>query len=379
MNNPGRPPGCGGQTARGSAKRSAAASARAPGAAGLSPAASGTSQLPGTTRHHPARGAARGRGRGVPGRGARRQVRPRVRARIGVAAGCGARAVGCVRVGFAASDIDRVRGAGEERRRATRDARRARVTSSEFTRGREPRRGAGQEPYPAALSRARPGAAFRKALPAGGSEPTRGWELPGRYGRAAREGSHGVPRPARRPGTALPVLAAFLCGRSGDFPSAGRPAVTSARVRWQRSLRGRVTPRGSSCSSGCGKGTAAAAGGRAAAGGGRPWSPSRGALPAPRCLGTSNRSGTSWLSPCPDPICAAETANALKGGGGEGRLKGHRGRGFPADTRGPTPPHRGATGGLGAVWKRRREGSGRRNGSDPPAACVGAAAARARC
>lgn len=45
MNNPGRPPGCGGQIALGSAKRSAATSARASGAVGLSPAGSGSTHM----------------------------------------------------------------------------------------------------------------------------------------------------------------------------------------------------------------------------------------------------------------------------------------------------------------------------------------------
>ncbi|XP_063249099.1 collagen alpha-1(III) chain-like [Prinia subflava] len=45
MNNPGRPPGCGGQIALGSAKRSAATSARASGGVGLSPAGSGSAYI----------------------------------------------------------------------------------------------------------------------------------------------------------------------------------------------------------------------------------------------------------------------------------------------------------------------------------------------
>lgn len=77
MNNPGRPPGCGGQIAVGSAKRSAATSARASGAAGLSPAGSGSAHiaaaertaLPGPPGGKTERGRAPGgrpRGRGAP-------------------------------------------------------------------------------------------------------------------------------------------------------------------------------------------------------------------------------------------------------------------------------------------------------------------------
>lgn len=76
MNNPGRPPGCGGQIALGSAKRSAATSARASGAAGLSPAGSGSAHiaaaertaLPGPPGGETAQGRGPGaaRGRGAP-------------------------------------------------------------------------------------------------------------------------------------------------------------------------------------------------------------------------------------------------------------------------------------------------------------------------
>lgn len=67
MNNPGRPPGCGGQIALRSAKRSAATSARASGAVGLSPAGSGSTHIAAAERTAlpppgpPARGSERSR------------------------------------------------------------------------------------------------------------------------------------------------------------------------------------------------------------------------------------------------------------------------------------------------------------------------------